>query len=116
MFIKLPRLGLLGKLLFMVITITVVSIVISTLITFTSMQNSIENIHFNKLKNIRTIKKNQIEDFFRERLNNINILSKSVAVQEGLSKLNSSFIYIGLNSSNYKKSKLKTIAPFWRTM
>ncbi|ACL71012.1 methyl-accepting chemotaxis sensory transducer [Halothermothrix orenii H 168] len=87
----------------MVITITVVSIVISTLITFTSMQNSIENIHFNKLKNIRTIKKNQIEDFFRERLNNINILSKSVAVQEGLSKLNSSFIYIGLNSSNYKK-------------
>ena len=78
------RFSLSYKLILIMLLISLIPLAISALLNISSSSGALEESNFNQLSAIKTIKANQIEDFFSERFGDINVLSNTPIIKESL--------------------------------
>src|SRR6056297_542124 len=90
------------KLILIMLIISLIPLGISGFLNITSSSGALEEANFNQLSAIKTIKANQIENFFAERQGDISVLSNTPIIKESLDDFESAFQGEGIDGTRYK--------------
>lgn len=91
------------KLISVFLAIGIIAIAIIGIVAFNESRKSLLESRRGALQAVRDIKKNQVNDFFEERLADIRVYSVNTAVQMAAERFISAYDTSGLNSSVYQK-------------
>jgi signal transduction histidine kinase len=95
------------RLILNILSLGIIIIAILTSFSYYSAQSLLLNRTFEQLSSVRSLKKNQIESFFNERVKEAKFLAQSGEIQEFLKLLNNgNNNRISLFSDNFKKNEL----------
>ena len=109
MIAKIFRLNLTNKLFFFFLLIGLGGVLVTNLFSFNNTRNAILDRTYKQLTSVRVLKKNQIEIFFKDRINEINHLATSIQTkkifEKTLKKRNQKDFYhdidLFIKNSNY---------------
>jgi len=93
------------KTLLTLIIAIITFLIIMGLLSFKILGSALRNQAKNHLVSVREIKKTQIQNFFRERYGDINILSKSPLIMQSLPAFASAFKEGGFDNPLYKQTE-----------
>ncbi len=95
------------KLIIVFLAIGIASIAVLGVISFNESKDALMKKNYAELQAIRELKKNQINDFFEERLADIKVYSVNTAVQMASQRFISAFDTAGMESAEYQKWERK---------
>lgn len=103
----LGRLSIANKLIVLLALASVLPLIGTGWLSYTSARAALEEGTFNQLIAIREIKKTQISEYFGERLGDVEVLAASPATVQALADYTQAYAAGGLGSTAYKSADLR---------
>lgn len=87
------------KIRFILIVISLISIVVIGILSFINSRNSLQRVSFDQLKSITEIKRRAIEDYFRQTRNQVRTFASDRMVIDALEEFNDAFKMVDIDTN-----------------